>query len=155
MSYVVGQRGGVDVHALEVSIDTSGAALQRLARVLILDGVELTSVMRPIYPLGRGVSATLMLLVLADRLDRVKAELRPISWRPATRAHVGTTPPAPTWGELRDTVQRLRDQLDGIPERPRMNLPCGHPVSGLIFDPVGATTYCCPGCVAQVAEEGR
>lgn len=79
----------------EISIDTTNAGLERLARAILLCGATVSSTLvNPSYPLGRGVSATLMVRLPEGQEDRFRVRCRPIDMRAPARIQVGCEAPA-------------------------------------------------------------
>lgn len=77
----------------EVSISTSGAALQRCMRALLLTKSKLTSSYRlGDYPLGRGISAFLMVVVPEGSEEEFRTIAKPEYMKPPSRLQVGTRP---------------------------------------------------------------
>ena len=147
-AHIVGQRRGEDIHAFQVGIDFTGAAMQRLGRAIVLHDLRVSSTFCLQPPPGPHHTIWLAAMIPASKVEAVKAELgRSVSsWEHPTRASVGMERPAPTWGELRDQVDALLREHRGP------MLPCGHPVALLVFDGADGTLYRCPGCVRDVAE---
>lgn len=145
--YVTGTQAGKDIHAYEVEISYTAAACKRLGEATLLAGLRVAASHSLHNPPGHRHSVTLMVLVPEDRVDRAKELMGDAFWRTPTRPTVDNVPPPPTWGELRDMVQELLKAHRG------QELPCGHPVATLVFDPVDGTKYTCPLCKQQQAEE--
>lgn len=67
----------------ECAVDTTRVGLERLARALLVTDSHLTSSLIPAgFPLGRGVSATVLVLVPDGRGEWFSQECRPIRMRP-------------------------------------------------------------------------
>ena len=146
-AHIVGQRRGEDLHAFQVGLDFTNAAMQRLGRAIVLNGLRVGSAFSLQRPPSSRDTIWLSVTVPASKVDAAKAELgRSATWEHPVRASVGTERPVPTWGELRDQVDELLREHRGP------MLPCGHPVALLVFDGADGATYRCPGCERDRAD---
>lgn len=80
-----------------ISIDTTKAALERLARALLktdsgLEGGKLSRIM-PRFKFGRGISAHLVVKVPEGQEDMFREIARPIAMRAPPQPYVGTERP--------------------------------------------------------------
>lgn len=75
----------------ELSVDTTAIGLERLARAMLLCGGLVSSItVWPGFPLGRGVSASLMVRIPDGQEDRFRVRCRPITMEPPQLIQVGT-----------------------------------------------------------------
>lgn len=146
-AHIVGQRRGEDLHAFELALDFTSAAMSRLGRAIVLHGLRVGSVFSLRIPPGQGHTVWVSASIPASKVEAAKAELGGrVDWRLPPRVSVGMERPAPTWGELRDQVDALLREHRGP------MLPCGHPVALLVFDGVDGTIYRCPQCARDKAD---
>lgn len=146
-AHIVGQRDGEDLHAFQIGLDFTNAAMQRLGRAIVLHGLRVGSAGSLHSPPSQGHTIYLIVTIPASTVAAAKAELgNRAYWEFPVRASVPGHRPCPTWGELRDQVDALLREHRGP------MLPCGHPVALLVFDGADGAIYRCPGCERDKAE---
>lgn len=146
MSHVTGTRAGQDLHAFEVILGYSHAAAERLGKSMLMHGLRVERVWVP-HGFVRGHAVHLIVTVPEANVQAAKTMMGDADWTEPARPAAGSSPPVPTWGELRDQVEALLATHKGP------HLPCGHPVALLVFDSVDGARYTCPLCKQQQAEE--
>jgi hypothetical protein len=144
--FVTGTHKGQDLHAFEVTISYSHAAAERLGMAILKHGLQVTQAWAP-NGFVRGYAVHLIVTVPEANVRAAQTTMGDADWRTPARVAAGSNSPSPTWGELRDQVQALLSTHKGP------HLPCGHPVTLLVFDSVDGARYTCPLCKQQARED--
>ena len=83
---------GMTTETWHVDIDTTAPALERFARALLLTGAALLPSRLIMGPLGRGVSAFVVVTVPPGQAERFREVCRPIMMQPPPKVRAGEVP---------------------------------------------------------------